>query len=67
MARYDYRCTTCDAVYEVQRAMSEPESATTCPSGHVGAVKLLPVFATARGEAPPSAGGCGSGCACYPS
>jgi putative FmdB family regulatory protein len=67
MARYDYRCTTCETVYEVQHAMSEAQIETTCPNGHGGGVKLLPVFATARaGEAAAPAGGCGAGCACYP-
>ena len=75
MPLYDYRCRTCGTVYEQRRAMSEADLAATCPEGHVGAVRLLPVFATAgRGsdeaEGPmcgaPVAGGCGGACACHP-
>jgi putative FmdB family regulatory protein len=77
---YDYRCRTCDVVYEQRRPMSDADSPTTCPDGHVGAARLLPVFATtglgagyATGAAGPGegycgapvAGGCGGGCACH--
>ncbi len=69
MPRYDYRCTTCEAVYELSRPMSDADAASTCPQGHEGAVRLLAVFATTGGAtperaAPPaSAGGCcGGGC-----
>jgi putative FmdB family regulatory protein len=71
MPLYDYRCLECDTVYEERRTMADADSPTTCPAGHVGAVRLLPVFAT-TGSTPdpvgscasPVAGGCGSGCAC---
>ncbi len=72
MPRYDFRCTTCDQTYEVSRPMSDADAPATCPDGHVGAVRLLPVFATTgfnttgggSGPAPaPSGGGCcGGGC-----
>jgi len=67
--RYDYRCTTCESVYELSRPMSDADAAATCPEGHVGAVRLLAVFATTGGASPersasPSSGGgcCGGGC-----
>jgi putative FmdB family regulatory protein len=64
--RYDFRCTTCDQTYEVSRPMAEADAPATCPDGHVGAVRLLPVFATTgSATAPPSAGAggcCGGGC-----
>jgi putative FmdB family regulatory protein len=75
--RYDFRCTTCDQTYEVARPMADADAPATCPDGHVGAIRLLPMFATtgfattgfattgtASGPAPaPSAGGCcGGGC-----
>ncbi len=69
MPRYDYRCATCEVTYEVQRPMAEADDLTTCPDGHVGATRLLPVFTSSIGSAPaptaaPSGGGgcCGGGC-----
>ena len=77
MPRYDFRCTTCDLTYEVSRPMADADAPATCPDGHVGAVRLLPLFATtgiaatgiatsgaAAGPAPTSSGGgcCGGGC-----
>ena len=77
MPLYDYRCRTCGAVYEERRPMADADAPATCPSGHVGAARLLPVFATiGSGPDPgpagggwcgaPVAGGCGGGCACHP-
>ena len=73
MARYEYRCTTCDERFEVWRPMSEADAATECSAGHP-AKRLLSVFASvgAAGPAPssapmsmPSGGGCcGGGCGC---
>jgi putative FmdB family regulatory protein len=73
MPLYDYRCTTCQTVYEVRRPMAEADAPAACPQGHQGAVRLLPVFATTgSAEEPvggmcgaPVAGGCGGGCACH--
>lgn len=67
MPRYDYRCSTCEATYELSRPMADADEPATCPDGHVGAVRMLPVFATSLGAvapAAPSAGGgcCGGGC-----
>jgi len=52
--------------------MADADAPASCPDGHVGARRLLPVFATTgRASEPaggacgaPVAGGCGSGCAC---
>jgi putative FmdB family regulatory protein len=74
MPRYDYRCRTCGAVYEERRPMADADQPATCPAGHVGAARLLPVFATtglAAGPGGPGAcgapvaGGCGAGCLCH--
>ncbi len=51
--------------------MADADAPATCPQGHTGAARLLPVFAT-TGLAPepagmcgaPEGGGCGGGCAC---
>ena len=75
MPLYDYRCQTCGAVYEERRSMAGADAPATCPAGHVGATRLLPVFATTGTAAAPGgpagacgapvAGGCGAGaCAC---
>ena len=74
MPFYDFRCTTCGAVFDERRPMAEADAPASCPLGHVGAARLLPVFATAGlaaeplgGGTPcgaPAPGGCGAGCAC---
>ena len=77
MPLYEYRCRTCQAVYEERRTMADADAPTTCPDGHVGAVRLLPVFATAGQAAQPAGGrngpvgapmarGCAGACACHP-
>jgi len=74
MPLYDYRCRTCDAVYEARRPMADADAPTACPAGHVGAVRLLAVFATTGAASDPGpgacgapvAGGCGGGCMCHP-
>ena len=73
MARYEYRCRTCDDRFELRRPMAEADAPASCPSGHPDVVRLLSVFATvgaagASGAAPPampSGGGCGGACACH--
>ena len=65
MPRYDYRCTTCEEVYELSRPMAEADEPATCSSGHQGAVRLFPLFATTGGALAPAATGggcCGGGC-----
>jgi putative FmdB family regulatory protein len=73
MPVYEFRCSTCHAVYDERRPMADADAPATCPEGHVGATRLLPVFATVGSAAPPAvggacgapvAGGCGGGCAC---
>jgi putative FmdB family regulatory protein len=73
MPIYEYRCRTCAAVYDARRTMAEADAPATCPSGHLGAVRLLPMFATVGASSAepagmcgaPVAGGCGGGCACH--
>ena len=73
MAVYEYRCRTCDDLFELRRPMSESDAPAECPHGHADTVRLLSVFASAgvatgaasgaAGGAVP-AGGCGPACAC---
>jgi len=75
MPIYEYRCRTCGATFEERRPMDDADHPGACPSGHLGAARLLPVFATigsasqsggfpgACGD--PVPGGCGAGCACH--
>jgi len=56
MPLYEFRCRTCDVHYEERRPMAEADAPATCPSGHTGAVRLLPVFSTVGGASEPSAG-----------
>jgi putative FmdB family regulatory protein len=72
MPLYDYRCRTCGTVYEERRPMADADAPATCPQGHVGAARLLPVFATTGLAAGPVGacdapvpGGCGGGCLCH--
>jgi putative FmdB family regulatory protein len=68
MAVYEYRCRTCDDLFELRRPMSEANAPADCPSGHSDTVRLLSVFASTSAEAasagPQPVGGCGAGCAC---
>jgi putative FmdB family regulatory protein len=73
VAVYEYRCRSCDEVFEVRRPMSEADAPAVCPSGHDDAVRLLSVFAgvsagAATGSSVSNAptGPCGGGCACFP-
>jgi putative FmdB family regulatory protein len=68
---YEFRCSTCHAVFDERRTMADADAPASCPDGHAGARRLLPVFATTGlateppgGCGAPVAGGCGSGCAC---
>lgn len=71
MAVYEYRCRTCDDVFEQRRAMSEANSIAPCPQGHTDTVRLLSMFARTGASvgagAMPSGGGgcCGGGCGCH--
>jgi putative FmdB family regulatory protein len=70
MPLYEYRCHTCDDVFELRRPMSESNAPASCPSGHADTVRLLSVFASAGAATAPVAsssrpvGGCGGACAC---
>jgi putative FmdB family regulatory protein len=73
MPRYEYRCRTCGATYEMRRPMSQSDApAPPCPPRHHDAVKLLStvsVGGTAASPAPsaPAGGGggcCGGACGC---
>lgn len=71
MPLYEYRCRTCDDVFELRRPMSESNASAACPNGHATTVRLLSVFASAGASTSPSsaaasrpAGGCGGACAC---
>lgn len=74
MARYEYRCRTCDDRFELRRSMAEADAPAACGEGHTDVVRLLSVFASvgsaSAGSAPsaapmPSGGGCGGHCACH--
>jgi putative FmdB family regulatory protein len=71
MAVYEYRCRTCDDLFELRRPMSESDAPAECPVGHADTVRLLSVFASAGvatgAAAAMPAGGCGAGCACVAS
>ena len=67
IAVYEYRCRTCDDLFELRRPMSESDAPAQCPHGHVDTVRLLSVFASAgapNAGADMPAGGCGPACAC---
>jgi putative FmdB family regulatory protein len=73
MPLYEYRCRTCDADFELRRAMSEASEPAECPQGHADSMRRLSIFASvgtgAAGPAPKPAGGgggcCGGGCGCH--
>ena len=72
MPLYEYRCLSCDDVFEVRRSMTDADSDVTCPDGHADVKRLLAVFATSgratQTAAPASstpARGCGAGCGCH--
>jgi putative FmdB family regulatory protein len=69
MALYEFRCRTCDDVFEVRRPMTEAAASAVCPDGHTDTVKLLSVFARtgasgAVASMPAGGGCCGGGCGC---
>ena len=74
MPTYEFRCATCETVFEDRRSMAAADDPATCPDGHVGAKRLLSVFAAISGggdtlraapsnSTPSHSGGCcGGGC-----
>jgi putative FmdB family regulatory protein len=76
MPVYEFRCRTCEDVFELSRPMAQASDPATCPSGHEGAVKLLSrvmvlgrtageTDATGAAGAAPMGGCCGGGCGCH--
>ncbi|MGH3327837.1 MAG: FmdB family zinc ribbon protein [Streptomycetales bacterium] len=68
MPRYEYRCRSCGATFEMTRPMSESSAPCRCPHGHDDVVKLLTTVAmTGRASSAPAApagGCCGGACGC---
>ncbi|MBV6695993.1 zinc ribbon domain-containing protein [Kitasatospora aureofaciens] len=69
MPRYDFRCRSCGATFELRRAMAQANDPAVCPQGHEDTVKLLSTVAVTGSSTPqqaPSGGGgggcCGGGC-----
>ncbi|MFE1322030.1 zinc ribbon domain-containing protein [Kitasatospora phosalacinea] len=70
MPRYDFRCRSCGATFELNRPMARANDPATCPEGHPDTVKLLSTVAVtgvgASAPAPTGGGGgggcCGGGC-----
>jgi putative FmdB family regulatory protein len=63
---YEFRCRTCDTVFEERRSMAEAADAACCPEGHPDTVRLISLFASARsnGSPTPNDGGAGGGGGC---
>ncbi|MDP9393529.1 MAG: zinc ribbon domain-containing protein [Actinomycetota bacterium] len=70
MATYDYRCRTCERVFEVRRGMTE-DTPARCPGGHADVARVWSAVSvvgaagvpSAPSSAPSSGGGCcGGGC-----
>jgi putative FmdB family regulatory protein len=67
MAAYDYRCRSCDTVFEIRRGIAEPADEVRCPDGHPDVARMwsaTAVVGAGRAPAPAPAGGgcCGGGC-----
>ncbi|POM27736.1 Zinc ribbon domain protein [Actinomadura rubteroloni] len=62
MPRYDFRCRSCGATFEVSRPMTEASDPAPCPDGHDDTVKLLSTVAVTGGAAAPAPRGGGGGC-----
>ena len=66
MPAYDYRCRSCDTLFEVRRGLSDDAPEATCPQGHNDTSRVFtPVAVGGSAAAPAPAGGggcCGGGC-----
>ena len=66
MPAYDYRCRTCDTLFEVRRGLDDAPAPAPCPQGHEQTSRVFtPVAVGGSAAAPaPSGGGgcCGGGC-----
>ncbi len=45
MPRYEYRCRSCQATFELDRPMAQSAAPVACPDGHGDTVKLLSTVA----------------------
>ncbi|MGH9118471.1 MAG: FmdB family zinc ribbon protein [Acidimicrobiales bacterium] len=64
MPTYEFRCRTCDTVFEERRPMAEASDAASCPDGHHDTIRLISLFAAARGPVAVAGNGRGSGGCC---
>lgn len=69
MPAYDYRCRTCDVLFEVRRGLDEAPATAPCPDGHAETSRVFTPVAVGGSAAPvgaPAGGGgggcCGGGC-----
>ncbi|MFI6443710.1 zinc ribbon domain-containing protein [Kitasatospora sp. NPDC050543] len=69
MPRYDFRCRSCGATFELRRTMAQASDPAVCPQGHPDTVKLLSTVAvtgvgggSSSPQPPSGAGGGGGGC-----
>jgi putative FmdB family regulatory protein len=65
MPAYDYRCRTCDTLFEVRRGLAEAPAPEPCPQGHLETSRVFTPVAVggAAAASTPSGGGCcGGGC-----
>ena len=67
MPAYDYRCRTCDALFEVRRGLDDAPAPAPCPQGHSETSRVftpVAVGGAATAAPAPSGGGgcCGGGC-----
>ena len=49
MPAYDYRCRTCDAVFEVRRGLDDAPAPAPCPSGHAETSRVFTPVAVGGG------------------
>ncbi|MFC5906321.1 FmdB family zinc ribbon protein [Streptacidiphilus monticola] len=61
MPRYEYRCRTCGATFELNRPMSQANAPTVCPQGHDDVTKLMSMVAVSGAQSAPAGGGGGAG------
>jgi putative FmdB family regulatory protein len=66
MPAYDYRCRTCDALFEVRRGLQDAPAPAPCPQGHGETSRVFTPVAVGGGAAAPAVSGgggcCGGGC-----
>ncbi|HEV7899429.1 MAG TPA: zinc ribbon domain-containing protein [Planosporangium sp.] len=66
MPRYEYRCRSCGATFELNRPMRAAGDPARCPGGHDDTVKLLSTVAVTgrQGQSSGAGGCCGGSCGC---